>query len=654
MSGNTSGTGGTGGTGGAGGQSSGASTGGDTQGDTYITITIDPDPGIKFRFNSLNATEELGRPFQFKLGLTGDKVKTDTTTMLGSSVTVSMTDAQSQKKYFNGVIASIRYSGVTGGVYHYQAELRPQIWLLTRKQDCKIFQKMSPFDIINKVLKDAGFSALQDKRQNQTGSTPTLDYCVQYRETSFDFVTRLMEQYGIYYYFEHSETEHTLVFADDPGSHTAVSSQIPFQTGQVEHRAVQDHVAEFNADHTLQPGSFSHRDYNFETPSADLTTKSVKPGDHKYGDFEVYDYPGLYGETGVGQKLTDTRMQHLTARVQQFAGKTNSREMRCGMKYSLSKFHEKDWNQEYLITHATTTLTAAEGASDTRGNLIDTHRVEYSSIVGTTQYRLEPKTKRPTVHGPQTALVVGESGDEITTNKYGQIKVQFYWDRDGQKNQDSSCWIRVAHSWGGIGWGSIVIPRVGMEVMVNFLEGNPDRPIVTGVVYNATQTVPNTLPDKKVLSTFKTNSSKGGGGYNELTFDDTKGTEKVTFQAQYDYDKTVLHSETVNITQDTTTTVKQGDRSVTVSQGNDSHTVSQGNRSATVSVGNDSLTVSAGNLSISVSAGATSVTSGQSITLTVGANSITINQSGITISGAMVSLSGTASMSLSAPMISIN
>src|SRR5208283_5154147 len=271
----------------------------------------------------------------------------------------------------------------------------------------------------------------------------------------------------------------------------------------------------------------------------------------------------------------------------------NSREFRSGKKFTLSKFVEKTWNQEYLITRAVTTLTAAEGTADTRGNLIDSQRVEFAAIVGTTQFRLDAVTPRPMIRGPQTALVVGDSGEEITTNEYGQIKVQFYWDRVGQKNQDSSCWIRVAQSWGGTGWGSIVIPRIGMEVVVQFLEGNPDRPLVTGVVYNATQKVPNTLPDK-----------------------------------------TVLNNETVNITKDTTTTVKEGNRSVTVSQGNDSHTVSQGNRSVTVTQGSDSHTVSTGNMTVSVSAGGVSITAGQSITLTVGGNSIAISTSGITVTSA--------------------
>ena len=606
---------------------------GSQQGETYITLTFDTDSGVEFLFKSMHATEELGRPFLFVLEMSGDKVKTDTSKMLGSSATVTMTDANQNKTYFNGIITRMDYIGRVSGVYRYRAELRPWIWLLTRKQDCKIFQKMSAWDIINKVFKDADFSALKDNRQNQSGSV-TLDYCVQYHETSFDFVTRLMEEFGIYYYFEHTDKEHTLVFADDPGSHTAITKSIPFYFSQLEQRAVEDHIWEWNANVYLQSGAHTYQDYNFHTPSTDLTSKSSKPGDGKYANFEVYQYPGFYGTPDDGKKLADVRMQNLTARVQLFHGKTNSREFRSGKKFTLSKFVEKTWNQEYLITRAVTTLTAAEGTADTRGNLIDSQRVEFAAIVGTTQFRLDAVTPRPMIRGPQTALVVGDSGEEITTNEYGQIKVQFYWDRVGQKNQDSSCWIRVAQSWGGTGWGSIVIPRIGMEVVVQFLEGNPDRPLVTGVVYNATQKVPNTLPDKKVLSTFKTNSSKGGGGYNELTFDDTKGSEKVTFQAQYDYDKTVLNNETVKITKDTTTTVKEGNRSVTVSQGNDSHTVSQGNRSVTVTQGSDSHTVSTGNMTVSVSAGGVSITAGQSITLTVGGNSIAISTSGITVTSA--------------------
>ena len=642
------------------------------EGTSYVTVNVAPDPGFELRFDAMTATEELGRPFLIELDLSSGKVKGNISSLLGSSVTVTMTDANSNKKYFNGILARIAYAGMAGGVYRYHAELRPWIWLLTRSHDCKIFQQMSPWDIINKVFKDAGFSALSDKRQNQAGSV-VLDYCVQYRESSFDFVTRLMEQFGIYYYFTHSASEHTMVLADDPNSHTSIGAAIPFYFGQTEQRAVQDHIWEWTSDLHLQPGAYTFRDYNFTTPSADLTSKSLKAGDHPYGTFEIYDYPGVYDTPDNGQKLADVRMQDLAARVQLFEGKSNARGIRCGCKFTLSGFGDRTGkdplNQEYMVTHAVTSLTIAEGASDTRGNLIDSHRVAFTAMVGSTPFRLEQRTRRPMIRGPQTALVVGESGEEITTDQYGRIKVQFYWDRVGTKDQNSSCWIRVSQPWAGAGWGSIVIPRIGMEVVVEFLEGNPDRPLVTGVVYNATQTVPNSLPDKKVLSTMKSNSSKGGGGYNELTFDDTKGNEMVTFQAQYNYNKTVLNNEVVNITKDTTTTVKEGNRSVTVSQGNDSHTVSQGNQSLTVTQGNQTIEISAGGSktttgqAFELTAGTSvKVTAPTSIELTCGGTSIKLDATGVTITApqvkatadASMSLSGGESMTLTAAAIAIN
>jgi type VI secretion system secreted protein VgrG len=655
---------------------SGASNGSSESDSTYVKVTCSPDPGFALTFDGLSVTEELGRPFLMHLDLSSGEVKGNIANMLGSSVTITMTAADASKTYFNGILTRIAYAGLSGGVYRYHAELRPWIWLLSRVQDCKIFQNQCAFDIINAVFKANGFSAT-DNRQNQAGSI-VLEYCVQYRETSLDFVTRLMEHYGIYYYFTHSDGEHTLVLADDPSSHTSIGT-IPFQFSQTEQRAVKDHVWDWTSDLHLQPGAYTYRDYNFTTPSADLTAKSLQSTAGQYGTLEVYDYPGIYDNATDGQTLAAVRMQELGARVQLFDGKTNSRALRCGAKFTLSGFADTSLNQEYLVTTATTSLSIAEGASaKSRGDLIDSQRVVFTAIAGTVTYRLEQRTPRPMIRGPQTALVVGDSGEEITTDSYGRIKVQFYWDRIGTNDQNSSCWIRVAQGWAGAGWGSMIIPRMGMEVVVAFLEGNPDRPLITGVVYNATNTVPNTLPDKKVLSTTRTNSSKGGGGFNEFTFDDTKGSENVFFQAQYNYSKKVLNNETVEITQDTATTVDKGNRSVTVSQGNDTHTVSQGNLSVTVSQGNHSTTVSAGNHSLSVSAGGSTTTTGQAfqvtantsvqltattqIVLSCGPSSLTISPSGITISSpqlsatadSSMSLTGGASMSLTAAMISIN
>jgi type VI secretion system secreted protein VgrG len=611
-------------------------TAGSTTGSTYVTVTFEPDPGFEMVFDTMTATEELGRPFLCVLEMSSiTPVKTtELEALLGASVTIAITKPDKSKRYFNGIVARMAYAGLYGGAVSYRIELRPWIWLLSRTQDCRIFQNKSAWTIINEVFNKDNFTGVKDERKSQGGST-VLEYCVQYRETSFDFVTRLMEEFGLYYYFEHSDGDHKIVIADDPNSHQSIGAPIPFQHQETEMRAVEDHIWQWSSELVVQPGAYTYRDYNFTTPGTDLTAKTIQPGGDTYGSFEIFDYPGPYDTAANGRKLSDIRMQDLKARRHVLHGTSNSRRLQTGHKFTLSGFYQASEDGAYLVVRATYSLTVAESLSDTEGALRDTFRCSFQAIKGDTPFRLDCQTKRPMIRGPQTAKVVGGAGDEITTDQYGRIKVQFYWDRVGTYDENSSCWIRVAQVWAGVSWGGMFIPRVGQEVVVEFLEGNPDRPIITGCVYNANQTVPYGLPDNKTRSTVKSNSSLGGGGFNELRFEDKKGDEEVFFQAQKDYNKVVLHSETVAITQDTTTTVKQGNRAVTVSQGN------------------DSLTVSMGNHSIEVSAGTSKITAAQSITLTVGPNSITIDTSGIKINGIQIGLTADASITLQAPDISI-
>jgi type VI secretion system secreted protein VgrG len=631
-----------------------------TQG--YVEVTIDPDPGIPLYLHYMEGTEELGRPFEFHLALSSMKSDTsspttDLTSWLGATCKLSITKPGNTTRYFNAIIARAMYDGIVGGAYHYRLELRPWIWLLSRVQDCKIFQNMAVFDIITKVFRDAGFTNFQDNRQNQAGSE-TLEYCVQYNETSLAFVTRLMEKYGIYYFFTHDESgTHTLVFADDPSSHTALDKAISFVTGeQTTYATVEDHIWEWGCDYAVVSGKTTFNDYNFTTPSADLKSTSAQQTTptHTYGNFEIYEYPGPYPDTGVGTKIADVRMQRMFAEGLTLQAVTNSRQMYTGCLFTLSEFPDTKQNREYLVIGIKYHLGEAAGVPTTDGSIADAFRCTFRCIPQSVPFQLHEITPAPLMHGPQTAKVVGASGDEITTDQYGRIKVKFPWDRSAAQDDTASCWIRVAQIWAGQSWGAIYIPRVGQEVVVDFLNGNPDRPLIIGSVYNASQTVPYTLPDNKTRSTIKSNSSTGGGGLNELRFEDKKGSEEVFFQAQKDYTKTVLNNETVTITNDTSTTVQQGNRSVTVSQGNNSLTVSQGNNSVTVSTGNDSLTVSSGNHSITVSAGSSTVNAGQSITLQVGSNSITISTSGITVSGSTISLSATGTMSLQGSMVQIN
>ncbi len=616
--------------------------------DPYISVAVSPDPGFVLELDSMVATEELGRPFRFDLNLSSPAVKADAMSLLGSSLTVTAKQPGGSSRCYNGIIARVTYGGLSGGAYRYLVELRPWIWLLSHVQDCKIFQNQSVWDTILAVFRAAGFSAFKDSRQNQSGSI-VLEYCVQYRETSLDFVTRLMEQYGIYYYFTHADGQHTLVLADDPNSHTALPKALPYVLAQTEYRSVEDNVWDWSSDVSLQSGTWSYRDYNFTTPNADLTAKSIQAGTYTYGSLEVYDYPALYDTAANGQALAAVRMQDLVARRQVQRGTSNARGLYAGCKFTLSGFSVSSVNQEYLVVGAVTSFSMAEGSAGSDGDgLVDTFRCVFQAIPGSVPYRLPPSTRRPVVQGPQSALVVGAAGDEITTDQYGRIKVKFYWDRSAAKDETCSCWVRVAQVWAGSAWGAMFIPRVGQEVIVDFLEGNPDRPIVTGRVYNATQTVPYALPDNKTRSTIMSNSSAGGGGSNELRFEDKKGSEEVFLHAQKDYTKTVLNNETVTITQDSSTSVSQGKRSLTVSQGDNVLLVSQGKNTTTVSVGNDALTVSQGDHSITVTAGSSAITAGQKITLTVGSNSITVDTSGVTINAAKLAVTTDAEVTVQA------
>jgi type VI secretion system secreted protein VgrG len=641
---------------------------------SYLDVSVSPDPGFKLVFDSIMGTEELGRPFLYELMMSSVEARGDLMSLLGSSATVTLSLPGRSRRYINGIITRIAYAGLQAGAFTYRIELRPWIWLLTQAQDCKIFQNKSPFDIVTGIFTAAGFSDFEDKRQNSAGNM-LLDYCVQYRETSYAFVTRLMEQYGIYYYFNHSDGKHTLIFADDPNSHPSVGDAIPFQSDETEVRVVEDHIWQWSSDLTVMPGKFTFRDYNFTTPTADLTSRTAKAGNHQYGTYEVYDYPGLYDTTGNGQKLADVRMQDYDGRRKVLHGTSNSRRLYAGCKFTLSHFYQDSENVEYTVIAATRSLAMASAmAVDTAGSQQpDAFTCVFQAIPATTPYRLERLTPLPMIRGPQTAKVVGQSGDEVTTDQYGRIKVKFFWDRSDTQDENSSCWIRVAQSWAGAGWGRMVIPRIGQEVVVEFLEGNPDRPLVTGCVYNVNQTVPYKLPDNKTRSTFKTNSSIGGGGYNELRFEDKAGSEEVYFQAQKDYNLVVVTGNgSIDVKQgdyshtvwqgSNSCTVSQGNNSCTVSQGNNSCIVSQGDNSCIVSAGSDSLIVSKGCHSIDVTAGSSTYNAGQSITITanksitlqVGMNSITIDASGVSVNGKEISAAATGNMTMNGLLISLN
>lgn len=483
--------------------------------------------------------EGISQLFKFDLDLLSEKNSINFKDIIGQSVTISVTLPDGSDRYFNGVVSRFAQSGAEKRFTHYQMEVVPWVWFLTRIADCRIFQNMTIPDIIKKVFQSRGFS---DFKSSLAGSYDPREYCVQYRETDFNFVSRLMEQYGIFYYFEHEDGKHTMVLADSASAHQACpgqsSAHYNVTSGDLD---AEDVVTSWHVEQELRTGKYSLTDYNFETPSANLMSNEptvVEVGGNT--KFEIYDYPGEYINQSQGGKLTKVRMQEEEASHVVATGSSVCRAFTSGYKFDLKDHYRDDVNASYVLTEVqhVASMGGSYSHDNTGGASYSNH---FTCIPASVPFRPPRITPKPFVQGPQTALVVGKSGEEIWVDKYGRVKVQFYWDRLGQKDENSSCWIRVSQPWGGKSWGATWIPRMGQEVVVSFVEGDPDRPLITGRVYNADQTVPYTLPDHQTVSTFMSRSSKGGGSgnYNEIRFEDKTGNEQIFINAERDMDHRV-------------------------------------------------------------------------------------------------------------------
>ena len=650
-----------------------------------LTTPLGPD---KLLLKGFKGSEGMSRLFRFDLDLLSADPNIDYTQIIGKSVTIAVTQADGTPRYFNGIISRFGQAGADETFTSYHAEMVPWLWLLTRTADCRIFQNMTIPDIIKKIFTDLGFNDFTDSTK---GTYASLDYCVQYRETAFNFVSRLMEEYGIFYFFQHAQGKHTLVLGDDPSACANCPGQDQFRFYFETHAVLDvDVVNGWHAEQELRTGKCTLTDYNFETPGTSLLSSTATidavGGNSQY---DTYDYPGKYLNKSDGQSLTKIRMQEEEAVHLVIHGTSDARSMVSGYKFTLTEHYREDMNTSYLLTDIEH-IAHTSGYGSRRGTVEEQYSNSFRCIPASVTFRPLRVTPHPTVMGPQPAVVVGPSGEEIYTDQYGRVKVQFFWDRVGQNNENSSCWIRVSQLFAGKGWGAMFLPRIGQEVIVDFLEGDPDQPLITGRVYNADQTTPGALPDEMNVSGWRTHSTKGGGDHdaNVLAFDDKKGSEVFYMRAEKDMavrvqnneDTHVMNNQTITVDNDRTETVTKGNESVTikqgtrthtvfgkesltvqsgnrtveVQQGNDDHKIDMGNRSVTISMGNDSLDISMGNQTTNVDLGSISTTAMQSITLTVGANSITIDQTGVTISGLMVTINGTATISQSAPMISVS
>ncbi len=496
-----------------------------------------------------NGTEGISQLFEFDLDLLSENDSLKFNDLVGKSVTLRIYDKTGTERYWNGFIGRFSQGSQDRRLTAYRAQMVPWLWFLTRTSDCRIFQNKKVPDIIQKVFSDLGF---HDYEIRLYGDFALRDYCVQYRETDFNFVSRLMEEEGIYYYFRHEEDKHIMVVANDPAAHDACPNQSSARYDQRGGGVIhEDVVTEWRYEEGFRPGTWSHTDYNFETPSANLAV--TVSGDNPY---ELYDYPGEHLVRSEGDRLARIRLQEQTAACMVSHGSSGCRYFSSGFKFGLTDHYRADLNQVHLLTSIQHTASQGGDYSSGGEDLEDlTYKNSFQCIPFSVPFRAPRVTPRPFVQGCQTAVVVGPAGQEIYTDKHGRVKAQFHWDREGKRNENSSCWIRVSHPWAGKGWGSVSIPRIGQEVIVDFLEGNPDQPIITGRVYNAEAMPPNGLPAAGMVSGIKSNSTPGGGGYNEMSMDDTKGKEKMTVHAQYDMNTTVEHNDTQTVHNNRTITV---------------------------------------------------------------------------------------------------
>ncbi|HEX3877053.1 MAG TPA: type VI secretion system tip protein TssI/VgrG [Bryobacteraceae bacterium] len=644
-----------------------------------------------FRFQ-IDAATEQANPIQFD-------------SLLGTTVTIAMQGKQGGLRYLNGLVIGLTQGSREELFTYYRIEVAPNLWKLTRNSQSRIFQQKSVTDILKVVFtgQDVDYSGL-------TGTYPAREYCVQYRETDFNFASRLMEEEGIFYFFKHTSSGHTLMLGDNPQAFTNIPFQpdVTYETG-AGGGLNEDRIMAWEKAQDLRSGKSTLWDYTFEMPDKHCETTqqvqdTVQAGtvSHKLSvggnsSWELYDYPGGYvkpfdgidksgGEQASSlntiftnnDRIMNIRMQAETVGAMTISGESLHPGFTPGYKFNL-KSHYSD-NGEFTL------LEINHDAHQPLGSDTQPYRYTntFQAIPAALPYRPQRVTPEPTVSGPQTAIVVGTAGEEIFTDKYGRIKVQFPWDRQGAKDANSSCWLRVATYWAGTQWGSVHIPRIGQEVIVGFLEGDPDQPIVVGSVYNANNMPPYTLPDNKTQSGIKSRSSKAGAAanYNEIFFEDKMGSEILRIHAEkdqfhevenddtqtvghdrmttIDHDETreVKNNRTTTIDVDETKTVKgketitiTGNQTLEIQQGNQSNTIDMGNQSTVLKMGNQSTEMNMGNQSTKCDLGQISMEAMQQITLTVGASKITIDQMGVTIEGMMIKVNAQIQLAESALMI---
>lgn len=676
-----------------------------------------------FLITSFSGSEAISSLYHYRVQaiVTDSKIgSVDWKKLLGQPVSVVLRKPNGSDaiRYFSGICSRVSQGGsggTTPQVTHFRLEIVPKLWELSRAARSKVFHQQTVKEIVTAVLGNYSITpkwSADDPKEKR-------DYCVQYRETDFNFVSRLLEEEGLCYYFEHASMSHTMCVTAPPKTFSPIDpASVEYHPGGKNVDEADD-VKTWEKMQEVRSEKYSVRDYSFEKTGDFFPNESAIPATVQVGTAshslalgnthqELYDYPGEYAQRfdGIdksggeqpsevgkigddGKRVAEIRMQEEAVSALVIHGSGHCRQFCAGRMFSLKAPSMNHATGDYVLTSV---QHVGGGIGYETSSSEGFHYYNsFSCTPASLPFRPARITPKPIVYGTQTAVVVGNAGDEIFTDKYGRVKVQFHWDRDGKSNPDSSCWIRVATLWSGAQWGSIQIPRVGQEVVVAFEEGDPDQPIIVGSVYNDKQMPPYKLPDNKTQSGIKSRSTLNGKPkhFNELRFEDKLNSEEIYLHAERDFNRVVENNDTlivgrshqnkgdqsVEIFNNQTTKIgdekcddgsqsitvfnnqdivvgdpkaKEGsqtttvykDRTETIKTGNESLSIEKGNRDVVIAMGNDSLTIKMGNQTTKLNLGAASTEAMQSITLKVGQSSIVLDNMGVTIKGMMVTVEG--------------
>lgn len=563
---------------------------------------------------SFQGGEYISRLFEYQIEVLSANVTLEPKKLVGEQVTVTLQNET--ERFFTGYVSRFSFGEIKANdLRQYKMTIVPWLWFLTKTNNQRIFQEMNTKDIVSKVFKDHGFN---DFEFMATGGKPR-EYCVQYGESDFDFVSRLLEEDGISYYFKHDKEKHKLILVDKKNAYEYCDEkEVTYSKGNQS----EAQITQWEHHYEFRKGEWSINDYDFKKPKQNLlVTSKTKNKFSKVKNFEHYEYPSMY-DTGNGESLVSIRMEAEEVAIDTIEATSDCSSFYAGGKFKVTKHAAKSEKDNYIITgiyhraYDNSYFSGNEGQSEYGNNFV--------CIPADVHFRPLSTQHKPVMKGPQSAIVTGPSGEEIFIDKFGRIKVQFMWDREGKKNESSSCYLRVVQSWAGDQWGSSFIPRIGQEVIVNFLDGDPDRPLVTGTVYNGDNKPPYS---SKTQSGIKTQSTKGAGkqNYNELRFEDLKGSEEIFIQAEKDFNNLI-----------------KNDHTRTLEKGNETITVSKGNRTLDVKK------------TIKTDASDIKITGKKSIELKVGGSSIKMTSAGIVIKATKVDVKGSAMVAIKGGITKIN